>query len=589
MQHDLVAEVMLLHRRLSILDLTSAGRQPMGTPDGRYWIVFNGEIYNYLELRKELEELGHRFHTRTDTEVLLASFVEWGSSCLNRLIGMFAFAILDIGGRKLFLARDGFGIKPLYYANWQDGFAFASEIPPLLQLPGIDRTVNAARFYGYLRYGMTDYGEETLFEHVRQLPPAHYLEVLVDQPWSMQPERYWQIDLTQKTDLSFQDAADALRDHFVDSVRLHLRSDVPVGAALSGGIDSSSIVSVMRHLDPGLEIHAFSYIADDPAISEESWVDIVGRASRLTVHKVWVTPEELLSDLRHLITAQGEPFGSTSMYAQWRVFQAARETGIKVMLDGQGADELLGGYPYYRFAQLSSFLRQGRWGKALELGRYTSGLTPTGLRSTVLAIASYFLPTVLKKCAKGLVNNVPTWLNAAWFNDRAYEMSGLSYTDRRETLRQVLHETVTKSSLPQLLRYEDRNSMAFSIESRVPFLTSNLAQFLLGLPGHYVIASSGTTKAVFRQAMRGIVPDAILDRKDKVGFPTPEKKLLFCLAPAIERIFNSEAAREIRALNVGEIQREWNTILHGSEGFDARVWRWVNAILWVEKYKLNMN
>ena len=581
---DVVGDLVFLHRRLSVLDLSKAGSQPMGTPDRKYWIVFNGEIYNYRELRKDLEALGHEFQSRTDTEVLLAAFTEWGPSSLHRLVGMFAFAILDVKARKIFLARDCFGIKPLYYAYWQDGFAFASEIPPLLALPGIDRSANAARLYEYLRENITDYGDQTLLAHVKQLPAAHFMEVSLDNPWSMQPRRYWQIDLTHKADLSFDDAADELRALFLESVQLHLRSDVPVGAALSGGIDSSSIVAAMRQLDPTLEIHTFSYIADDQAISEERWVDLLGKAARLVVHKVRLTPEELLTDLDQLIGVQGEPFGSTSMYAQWRIFRAAQEAGVKVMLDGQGADELLGGYPYYRFAQISSLLRQGRWGQASELGRFVAGQPTGGIRTVVPAVASYFAPTALKKSAKRLIGKAPTWLNAAWFNGRALERSSLSDTDRNEMLRHVLHHTLTKASLPQLLRYEDRNSMAFSIESRVPFLTPGLAKFLLGLPGHYIIASSGTTKAVFRQAMRGIVPDAILDRRDKMGFPTPEKNLLLSLAPSIERIFKSEAAGEIQALNMSEVRREWKNIVHGSEALDARVWRWVNVILWVEKF-----
>jgi asparagine synthase (glutamine-hydrolysing) len=593
--NDLLASVALLHRRLSIVDLSEAGWQPMGTPDGRYWIVFNGEIYNYLELRKELEALGHRFRSRSDTEVLLAAFAEWGVSSLNRLMGMFAFAILDVEARKIVLARDFFGIKPLYYTYWQDGFAFASEITALLDLPGIDRSVNAARLYEYLRAGITDYGDQTFFAHVKQLPAAHYMEVSLDNPLSAQPTRYWQIDLHEKAELSFDEAAEELRDLFLDSIRLHLRSDVPVGAALSGGIDSSSIVAAMRLLDPKLEIHTFSYIADDPTISEERWVDKLGKAARLVVHKVKLTSDELMADLDHLIGVQGEPFGSTSMYAQSRIFREARKAGIKVMLDGQGADELLAGYPTYIGARIGSLLRQGHWAEAIGLWRAASKLPgASGLR-TLPQVVGFFVPSNLKGPVRHLLgrDRPPAWLNESWFSERGANESSLRCLNGNdhqgnELLKHELYLSLTETSLPQLLHYEDRNSMAFSIESRVPFLTPALANFLFALPEDYIIATDGTTKAVFRRAMRGIVPDAILDRRDKLGFPTPEKHWLLSSGTWIERVLASEAAMQIQAIESEEVQREWEKIVRGSRPFDSRVWRWVNLILWVQKFSVSV-
>ena len=211
---DMVSEVMLLHRRLSILDLSEAGWQPMGTREETFYIVFNGEIYNYLELRAELKALGYQFQSNSDTEVLLFAYVEWGVLALNRLVGMFAFAILDLQRRKLILARDFFGIKPLYYAWFGNGLAFASEIPPLLELSGVSRQVNAQRLYDYLRFGITDHGSETLFKDIRQLPSAHYMEVSLDNPQRSQPTRYWQIDLDHQAEMSFDDAADSVKRTF---------------------------------------------------------------------------------------------------------------------------------------------------------------------------------------------------------------------------------------------------------------------------------------------------------------------------------------------------------------------------------------
>ncbi len=587
---DFVADAMLVHRRLSILDLSEAGWQPMGTPDGRYWVVFNGEIYNYLELRVELEALGHRFRSRSDTEVLLAAYAEWGSQALTRLVGMFAFVILDVHQRKLFLARDFFGIKPLYYTYWRDGFAFASEIKPVLELPGVSRRVNPQRLYDYLCSGVTDHGGETLFAHIKQLPAAHYMEISLDKPHAAQPLRYWQIDLNQKVEISFDEAADRLRDLFLESVRLHLRSDVPVGAALSGGIDSSSIVMAMRHVDRSLSIHTFSYIADDPTINEERWVDIVSGGANGVVYKVRATSEELIADLDHLVAAQGESFGSTSMYAHFRIFRRAREAGIKVMLDGQGADEMLAGYPTYIVSRLRSLLRQGQWTEAVRFSRNASKLPGVGFLWFDPGVIGFLIPSNLKASLRRWMKRdlAQSWVNFKWFQERGVETGSLSHRNGREVLRENLYQTLVETSLPSLLRYEDRNSMAFSIESRVPFLTPTLASFIFSLPEEYLISPNGTSKAVFRKAMRSIVPDAILDRKDKIGFQTPEKDWLFKLHPWVERVLTSQTAMAIPAINFNEVKREWERLVQGYRPFDSDVWRWLNMILWAQKFAVRI-
>lgn len=582
-----VAGPVLLHRRLSILDMTEAGRQPMGTPDGRYYIVFNGEIYNYLELRSELEILGYRFRSRSDTEVLLAAYAQWGTQVLARLVGMFAFAILDTRERVLFLARDFFGIKPLYYTFGRDGFAFASEIKTLLEFPWVSRMVNPERLYIYLRYGITDHGSETMFADIRQLPPAHYIKISLDIPGPANPVRYWEVDLGRRLDLSFAEAAERLRELFLETVRLHLRSDVPVGAALSGGIDSSSIVMAMRYLQGrDLELHTFSYVAGEPSISEEHWIDLVGQASGAVVHKVRLREEEVVADLEQLMYAQELPFGSTSIYAQYRVFRLAREAGIKVMLDGQGADEMLGGYRYNLAARLASLLRRGKW---VDAGRFLLKASKWPGAShlwLMLGTVDFLMPLSLQAPARRLIGKdlAPSWLNADWFRERGVAPKILNYTHGNDVLREYLYRTLSETSLPNLLRFEDRNSMAFSIESRVPFLTPELVKFMFSLPEEYIITPDGTSKAVFRVAMRGIVPDSVLDRRDKIGFATPERNWLTTLQPWVERIIRSEAAAQIPALNLTVLEREWEGVVQGRKVFDFRIWRWLNVIEWARLF-----
>lgn len=579
-------QVALFHRRLSIVDLSEAGWQPMGTSSEDYFIVFNGEVYNFIELRNELASLGYTFRSHSDTEALLAAYAHWGLQSLQRLVGMFAFAILDVRNRKVILARDFFGIKPLYYCRWTGGFAFASEIKPLLELPGVSRKVSAPSLYDYLRFGLTDHVSATLFEDIKQVPPAHYLEVLLDGPSQSDPIRYWDVDFTLRADLSLDEAAERLRDLFLESIRLHLRSDVPVGSALSGGIDSSAIVMGVRHFHPAAEIHAFSYIPDTRVLSEERWVDAVGKAARAVVHKVRPRAAELATDLEALIRTQEEPFGSSSVYAQYRVFGLAREAGIKVMLDGQGADELLGGYRYYLPAQLASLIRRRQWAEVRRLFLSASRLPNSTWVWLVSRAFGSLLPDDLQRILRGVVEQYhgPRWLNGTWFRSQGVRPKPFLGAISSDGLKASLYHSLTETSLPHLLRYEDRNSMAFSIESRVPFLTPAMASFVLSLPEEYIIAPDGTSKAVFRRAMRGIVPDAVLDRKDKVGFATPEHDWLVKMNSWVTQCLRSETARRIPALRASELEKDWVGVVEGLRPFDWRVWRWINVIRWTELY-----
>ncbi|HKP38221.1 MAG TPA: asparagine synthase (glutamine-hydrolyzing) [Pyrinomonadaceae bacterium] len=587
-------------RRLSILDTSPAGHQPMASRDGKYWLILNGEVYNYVELREELSGLGHEFHTRTDTEVVLAAYREWGKDCLARFVGMWALALYDADKRQLFLARDPFGIKPLYYTSNDRGFVFASEIKALVASGEVGLDVNPQRLYDYLASGLTDHTDETLFAKIRQLPAAHSMTVPLDSSGQPQRERYWEIDLDRKLDLAFDDAAGQLRNLFLDNVRLHLRSDVRVGAALSGGIDSSSIVMGMRRADPDLALHTISYAADDPAVSEEKWADIVGTAAHAEVYKTRPTPSEMVADLDRLIESQDEPFGSTSIYAQYRVFQRAHEAGIIVMLDGQGADEMLAGYPGYLVPRLASLLRQGRLLRANKLAGHAAGL-PAGSRKNLLVGAGgMLLPSAIRQgnvVSSGLRNlarrtgllngsSTLTALNNEWFASRGAVPWRYANGHTRDRLQKTLHNTLVQTSLPMLLRYEDRNSMAHSIESRVPFLTTAMAEFILALPEEYLIAPDATSKSIFRRAMRGIVPDAILDRKDKVGFATPERNWLATLRPWVDNVFQSEAAAHMPALNLPAMKQEWEQIRAGHKAFDFRVWRWLNTIQWVQNFQV---
>jgi asparagine synthase (glutamine-hydrolysing) len=353
------------HTRLSIIDLTSSGHQPMNSFDGRYAIVFNGEIYNYRELRAELKSAGHIFYTDSDTEVLLISWIHWGEDCLYHLIGMYAFAIYDRHSGLLNCVRDPFGIKPFFYTK-DHGFIFASEINALIELMPKKPTLNWQRSYDYLVHGDYDSSTETFFSGIYHLQPGHLIQINTFTGEVESPKRWWSPQIKEQLVLKFDDAVSQVREIFLKNIRLHLRSDVALGAALSGGIDSSAIVCAIRHIEPDLPINTFSYIAPGTELNEEYWVDLVNKHVNARPHKIYVSNQELVRDLDEMIRSQGEPFGSTSIYAQYRVYQEASESGVIVTLDGQGADEIFAGYDGYPGQRLRSMLENGQISKAIN-------------------------------------------------------------------------------------------------------------------------------------------------------------------------------------------------------------------------------
>lgn len=583
--HKSSASLLLGQTRLSIIDLSPGGHQPMFSTDGRYCIVYNGEIYNYLELRRELESLGVTFKSHTDTEVLLYALIYWGKACLTRLVGMFAFALYDSQERTLFCARDFFGIKPFYYHSQASGFAFASELPALLQIPGVSKKLAPQQVYNYLCFSKYDKGNETFFKDIYQLPPAHCLTLHIDQPGSLILEKYWSPDLSKRSNLTFHEATAKLRELFLDSVKLHLRSDVPLGVALSGGIDSSSVVCAVRHLQPDTKLHTFSFIAKGSNKSEEHWANLVAEHTKAVRHMVVVEPEELTRDLDNMILHLGEPFGSTSIYAQYRVFKLAQDSGIKVTLDGQGADELLAGYHGYPAQRMASLLSQGNIISALNFFYANKHWPGRPLKKIFQQTVREFLPKWLIPLGLKIIGTSPTpaWLDVEKLTQRGVVFTTIDERDnffpKQDRVRQTLAYQLTWEGLPQLLRHGDRNAMAFSIESRVPFLTKEIAEFCLSLPEDYLIDRKGRTKSVFREAMRGIVPDEILDRRDKIGFETPEQEWLDALSPWVEETLSS--AKEIPYMNLAEARKEWQAIKAGKKCYNLRVWRWLNYVRWV--------
>lgn len=579
--------VALGHTRLSIIDLSSAGHQPMHSHDQRYSIVFNGEIYNYRELREELKKQGYKFYTDSDTEVLLSAWQCWGHDCLVRLVGMFSFVVLDKRTGVMTCVRDPFGIKPFFYTLENGNFLFASEVTAIKALKTEKLELDWQRAYDYLVHGDYDSSEKSFLSGVYHLMPGHLIELDIKaRVERLTSVRWWAPKVAENKTLSFDNAAEELRERFLNNIRLHLRSDVPLGAALSGGVDSSAVVCAMRYVEPDLPINTFSYIADDSAISEEKWVDRVNNHVNSISYKVVVNPLELAHDLDDMITAQGEPFGSTSIYAQYRVFKLAKEHGITVTLDGQGADELLAGYQGYPGKRVKSMLDSGNFYGAYQFLKNWSTWPDRSF--------NYGLKQVVAEYVEGDFYNFLRSLNGGkskvdWMDIEVLRENGvvigfpvqkapLNISGRR--LVSELAFSLTHRGLPSLLRHGDRNSMRFSVESRVPFLTTDLADFLLSLPESYLISQQGETKSVFRAAMRGIVPDEILDRRDKIGFSTPEQAWLLSMADQIRSWLGVEIG--VPFLNQKKMIQEFDLIVAGKKSFSWQIWRWINFIRWYQ-------
>ena len=517
-------------RRLSIIDLSEDGRQPMSDESGRYWLVFNGELYNYRELRSELERQGVRFTSKSDTEVLLKSYVAWGEDCLSRFNGMFAFLLWDEQERVLFGARDRFGEKPLYYTQTNDAVYFASEIKALFPFLGHVPEWRPEIARRYIQQGLIDCSPDTFFRGVYQVPAANRLHVR-DGRLTIEP--YWEL---KETDDFAGDPVEAFRELFLDSIRLRTRSDVPVGTCLSGGLDSGSIVCGMaKVVEPGSgTVVRKTFTAAYPEYDESNEVRLVNEASGSTGYSIIPAPNGL-DDFEHLLRFHDEPFHSLSTFASHAVMGLARQNGIVVLLNGQGADEVLAGYPKYLKFAVCDLLRRGQLLKAGLLagdGRSLTGMS----RGKALAEAGRIwlrrsVPNSLWNESHSSVRRsrqaidqccmLPEFIERC-DGDRTREFQ----SSFKGALKSQLQFSLYGSHLPLYLRIEDRNSMAHSMESRLPFLDHRLAELAFSWPTD-VFMKDGQNKHVLRRAMQGILPDPVLNRREKFGFPVPQDKWIF--------------------------------------------------------------
>ena len=584
---DPAAVVGFAHRRLSILDLSHAGDQPMVDRAGELALIYNGELYNYVELREELLALGHEFRGTGDTEVLLAAYREWGRDCVTRMVGMWAFAILDARDATLLLSRDRFGIKPLYWTRQGDRLAFASEIKALLAV-GAPREPNERVVRRYLLTGRVDESTETFFAGIEQLAPAHDAVIDLRAPGAApRPRRYWEPPPPSPDGAPPADDAERFGALLREAVRIHLRSDVPVGSCLSGGLDSSAVVCVaeeLRRTDavPSYAHRGVSYVPGDGTLSERTYMEAVARSTGIEMTYVEPSIDEVIAGIPAVVRQQDEPFGSASIAAQWFVFGAARRAGLKVMLDGQGADEYLAGYPGYLRVHAAALARDRRPLALARLAvdaRRRTGAWPIG------AVEALGLARDGDRAAtNGQAGEPPAamQLMAAPLRREAAPADWL--VEPPAPLEETLRRHLTAIGLPALLRFEDRSSMAHSIEARVPFLDHRLVEYALRLPTASKLRGA-ETKSVMRRALAGTLPEEVRARRDKIGFRAEPAVTWRLGARERDAFVAASCALEERWIDGAALGRliDRGASASASAESEFALWRGLNLKLWLRE------
>jgi asparagine synthase (glutamine-hydrolysing) len=568
----------LAHRRLAIVDLSAAGHQPMCDREARTWITYNGEIYNHVELRAELEALGDPFVSTSDTEVILSAYRRWGAGCLDRLNGMFAFALWDGARRELFCARDRFGVKPFYYQSDSTTLAFASEPKALILTQPRRIVARPAAVRDLLALDWVDHEVETFFAGLYQLPAGHYLTVGES---GLKVARWWQLDPERRASGTSAEWERHFAELFTDAVRLRLRADVEVGSCLSGGTDSSAVVATAA---AGMDrpLHAFTCAYDEgPSYDERPFVREVVAASGAISHLVVPDGSDLWEVFDRMAFQQDEPTAGPGLYSQWHVMALAQREGLRVLLDGQGGDETLAGYPRYLPLRLRDLLTAGDLPAFLRLwGPVARRLGAA--HTLALTIEPWLPPPLVRPLRRAYGQGKDRVLAQGLKRIEPRRVPRPPREFATAVLRQQAFDTLQRL-LPSLLRYEDRNSMAFSIETRLPFLDYRLVEFAFSLPDSERL-DGATTKAILRRALRDRIPKAVLERTDKMGFETPtDVWLRERFAPEVRRRLRRAGPWldwvEPRALEV-----ELEAYLDGRRAIGLQVWRWLSLESWARQW-----
>jgi len=566
------------HRRLSIIDLSEGGHGPMCDSSGKIWITYNGEIYNYIELRDELKSFGHAFRTESDTEVILNAYLQWGTDCLSKFNGMWGFSIWDGYKKILFLARDRFGVKPLYYINSPDLFAFSSEIKPLTVLQD-EIKIDEKRIPFFLLQGNRLNSENTYLKGIKSLKPSNFI---IYKDGIIKTHRYYDINNTGFSNKSEKELCNELNDLLHNSIRLRFRSDVPVGTCLSGGFDSSSIVSISSDLNHK-GIQTFSAVWSDKACDESKYIDIVNNKYGCKPEKIEPKAEEFESVFNKLNYYQEIPSEGPGLIPQWYVMSKAKGK-VKVLLDGQGGDEVFGGY-FSTQSYLLSIIKDKDFKSLLsDFNKFSLYLNKKGLHSFSNWLFPKFYGKMLSKFKKenyGILNkDIMSKVELDSLHSDSEPPKKFKYY-----LNNLSYHFTTCLTIPTLLHYEDRSSMAFSIESRVPFLDYNIVEFGLNLKPHYLI-NKNEQRYLIRKALAERLPKEVASRKDKLGYPTPFAKWTKGILK--EYIFDTLLKKDALILEyIDKTQLKANLDSHfsGEKDYNWHIWRYLSLENIMHMYK----
>lgn len=566
--------VSLGHNRLKIIDLSDEANQPFEYEG--VIMAFNGEVYNYLEIRKELEGKGYRFRTHGDTEVMCAAYKEWGEQCVTRFIGMWAFALWDTKEQKLFCSRDRFGIKPFYYFEKNSNFYFASEYKALKQVPDFNNEPNISQLQIGIILALAVYKDETFYKDVKNLQPAHNL---VWQHNKIRIEKYWDVDFDRlnMTSLSFEEKKATFFQLFKESIQLHSRSDVQNGMCLSGGLDSSAIASMYSTLLPESKIKSFSIFYEGKnAVDERPFVrEVVNKYPNIQPHYFSPNNNDIEEHFHQAAYHADVPLFGSSYLSQYFLMKLAKSEGVTVVLDGQGADEYLGGYLHSFYRLLASQVSSLQIGKAYKTFSSHIERENYGL-SKALGIAAKSFVSIFSDETR--IYNLEFGKGDKYFK----APTSLSFEPKTENkFNNFLYHQLMSNTLPTLLHFEDRNSMAFSLESRVPFLNHKLVEFAFSIATEDRINTKAETKYILREALKPVLPKAIYERKDKKGFVTPGEvlwlngplKFLLDIDYSLLSFMNTELAkREVERYKAGDTSNA------------KIVWRIAATHYWMKKF-----
>ena len=561
------------HVRLGIIDLDESSNQPMLSNNDNLVLSFNGEIYNYKELKKEL--IDYTFKTSSDSEVILAAYQKWGKGCLSKFNGMFSFVIYDKEKQILFGARDPFGIKPFYYHKTDDFFIFSSEIKGILSTNKIKAKLNEAVFYDFVAFNRTDHLENTCFKEIKNLRPGSYFHIDIEKK-DFIVEQWHFISINNESALSFDEQKSLLKEKLTSSVKLHLVSDVEVGSALSGGIDSSIIVGLVRKLDKDRRINIFSAVYDDKwEKDEKKYVDEVVREKQLSAHYVFPKDDLLLKDLRKLIYQQEEPFASASIFAGWMVYKKTAEKKIKVLLNGQGADEIFG-YDYMAAYYFKELFLKLKWIILIrELYFFSAKQASVGftLKLFVFLITPSKFRNKIMKYSNKIVNVkfFQAYSSKSFFNKEFFNVKSLNESAQKHIEMKLHH----------LLRAEDKNSMMFGVEARVPFLEKELVEFVLKTPSCFKI-KKGSIKHILKESAKSILPKLIYDRNNKIGYETPMGKWLksSSFQKEIDNMIEITDQPMKEYLNLSYIKKVWEKHKSNKGDFSSEIWKYYYLTKW---------